>query len=564
MARARSRSELARSGLFVCLGALYCMFGCNLSSNGPAPSPSPTPSPGFSYAGVLSQHNDNSRTGQYLGETTLTPANVNVRQFGKLFSVQVDGYVYAQPLYVADVPVAGATHNVLYVATEGDSVYAFDADTGAPLWRASLLDSAHGATPGETTVNILADLDSQCSNVVPQVGVTGTPVIDSASGTIYVEAKSKRADGRYVHRLHKLDITTGAEMSPGPAVIKAQARGAFDGGGVVTFNDLYEFNRAGLLLQNGQVFIGYGSHCDDLPFHGWLLAYNAAKLTQTAAFLATPDGVAGGIWMAGAGIAADSTGNVFIATGNGKFDGGANLGDTVLKLVLLGNTLAKADFFTPFDQANDDVQDFDVGGGGILLLPDQPGTHPHEMLAEAKNGSVYLIDRDQMTANNHHYCSGCTSNTNIVQEFSVSSTDSPLISSAAYWNGTVYITGTAQPLRAFSLGADGKINTTPASSTAATFGFPGSTPSVSANGTTNGIVWTIDSSQHGIPMGVAGPAVLHAYDATNLANELWNSSQAANGRDLAGSAVKFTVPTIANGKVYIGTQTEVDVYGLLP
>ncbi len=523
------------------LGAVKASTG--LAVTGPANA---------NFSGVLTQHNDNERTGQNLSETRLTTANVNMASFGKLFSLHVDGYIYAQPLYVPSVSLAGGTHNVVYVATEGDSVFAFDADTGTPLWQVSLIDMAHGATPGETTGDILNDLDPNCTDLVPQVGITSTPVIDPSSGAIYVEAKSKESDGTYVHRLHMIDMTTGAEKSPGPTVIAATVPGTSDGGTTDTFNPLNQLNRPGLLLINGKVYIGYASHCDDTPYHGWLFAYDASALTRTSVFITTPNGQGeGGIWLSGTGIAADSSANIFTAVGNGNSDA-TDVGDSVVKLALSGSTISLTDYFTPFDQGDDDVNDYDVGSGGVLLLPDQSGAHPHELILGTKGGAIYLIDRDQMTANNQHYCSGCTNDPEIVQEVLNAGAAIWLMAGPAYWNGSVYFCAFNNPLEAYGL-TNGVLGPTPTSSSPETFGFPGATPSISANGTSNGIVWVIEPAE---------PAVLHAYDATNVANELWNSSQAANNRDTAGNAVKFSVPTIANGKIYIGTQTELDVYGL--
>jgi len=516
------------------------------------------------FLGVFTQHNDNGRTGQNLGETTLTPSNVNPSSFGRLFSVPVDGEVYAQPLYVPNISVAGATHNVVYVATEGDSVYAFNADvSSAPLWHVSLLDAAHGATPGEVTGNTANDISSSCVDTVPQVGITSTPVIDPSTGTMYVEAKSKRTNGTYVHRLHMLDITTGAEKSPGPQVISATVPGTSDGSTTITFDPLRNLNRSGLLLVNGTVYIGYASHCDETPYHGWIFAYNASTLTQTAVFITTPNGQGqGGIWMSGAGVAADANGIIFTATGNGNFDP-TDVGDSVLKLALGGNTISLRDYFTPFDQGIDDANDYDLGSGGVLLLPDQPAAHPHEMVLGTKSGSIYLIDRDQMTTNNQHYCSGCTSDPEIVQEIPNAGAAVWLFSAPAYWNNTVYFWGSNDVLKAYTL-SNGSLGKSPSSSSTNSFGFPGATPVISANGNTNGIVWAIDTTTQSGSMGLGPvPSVLHAYDATNVAKELWNSSQAANNRDTAGKSVKFTVPTVANGKVYIGTETELDVYGLL-
>jgi outer membrane protein assembly factor BamB len=512
------------------------------------------------FLGVLTQHNDNGRTGQNLNETALAPTNVQVNTFGKLFSVPVDGFVYAQPLYVPNVLIGSSIHNVVYVATEADSVYAFDADTGAQLWRASLIDQAHGTTITETTVNVPQDVDPSCNDSASPVGITGTPVIDTVNGLMYVVAKSKTADPMFptvfIQRLHMLDITSGAEKSPGPAIIAPTVSGHSDGGTTVTFDPLQQINRSGLLLSNGQVYLAYGAHCDEIPYHGWLLAYDAKTLTQTAAFVATPDNPAmqGGIWLGGAGIAADAAGTIFTAIGNGPFDS-TDFGDTIVKLALNGSAFSVGDSFTPWDQSNDQGLDLDVGSNGVILLPDQSGPHPHLLIAGAKNGMIYLINRDQFTANNQHYCSNCSSDPQIVQEFHGDANGNTLFGTPAFWNGTVFVGVDHNSLDAFKI-ENGQINTTPASTTSSAFPFPGVTPSISANGNTNGIVWVVDS--------VSGGARLRAFDATNLASELWNSNLAANNRDQAGAYVKRAVPTIANGKVYIGTQEELDVYGLLP
>jgi hypothetical protein len=494
---------------------------------------------------------------------------VTASLFGKLFSLPVDGYVYAQPLYKPSVSIGGGTHNVVFVATEGDSVYAFDADNGTQLWHVSLLGS------GETTGNMQRDLDSECTDLIPQVGITSTPVIDP-SGVIYVEAKSRiTSTGAYVHRLHKLDITTGAEKTT-PVEITATVPGTSDGGSTVTFNPLTQLNRPGLLLSNGMVYIGYGSHCDDGPWHGWLFAYNASTLARTAVFISTPNGPSGGqggIWMSGSGIAADSSGNIFIATGNGSYDA-TDVGDSIVKLN--GSALTLSDYFTPFNQNNLQSKDFDLGSGGVLLLPDQPGAHPHELIQAGKGGQeldqttslggiIYVVDRDQMTANNVHFCSSNCNNTDpeIVQEIQNVGNLPWLWAMPAYWNNTVYFWGSSNDvLKAFTL-TNGQLGKSPSSSSTMSSGFPGATPSISANGNSNGIVWAIETDDFGPPaQTVAGPAILRAFDATNVGKELYDSSQMSS-RDQAGKAVKFAVPTIANGKVYIGTQTEVDVYGLI-
>jgi len=525
------------------------------------------------FAGVFTQHNDIGRTGQNLGESILTPANVNTATFGKLFSQAVDGYVYAQPLYVRNVSIAGGTHNVIYVATEGDSVYAFDADSNTGtnaglLWHASMIDTAHGAAAGAETMHTASALPG-CTDLIPQVGITSTPVIDPSTGTMYVEAKSEE-NGAFIHRLHALDITTGAEKAPGPTVITATVPGTGDGssGGVLTMDPLHHMNRPGLLWVNGTLYLAYASHCDFMPWHGWLLAYDAGTFVQKSVFVTTPNDSDGGFWMSGAGVAGDSNANVFIASGNGSFDTtnipATALGDTIMKLFYSGNsTLSLLDYFTPQNESmlGGDGGDEDLGAGGVLLLPDQPGSNTHELVQGGKQGLGYVINRDQMTANNLHFCQTNCNGTDpqIVQEVQITN---GLFNTPAYLNGTLYFCGVQDNLKAFPL-TNGTLATSPSETSSHSFGFPGGTPAVSASGNTNGIIWVIDSSQYGTPGPGPGPAELFAYQAGTL-TQLWNSTQAAANRDAAGDAVKFAVPTIANGKVYIGTQTEIDVYGTLP
>ncbi|MFY9529368.1 MAG: hypothetical protein WBC04_21040 [Candidatus Acidiferrales bacterium] len=522
----------------------------------------------FGQTSVLTQHNDNSRTGQNLNETILTPSNVNSAVFGKVFSQPVDGQIYAQPLYVPNVAIQGkGSHNVIFVATEADSVYAFDADNNAganvsPLWKASLIDAAHGAPSGATPVSN-NDVGG-CTDLQPIIGITATPVIDPGSGTMYVEAKSSK-DGAFAHRLHAIDITTGSEKAPGPVVITATVPGSGDGSsaGQLTFNPQSQHSRPGLLLLNGLVYVAFASHCDIGPYHGWLFAYDTSTLSQKGVYVTTPNGGLGGFWMSGAGLAADGNGNVYGATGNGTFDTtnvpATELADSILKLS--GSDLSLLDYFTPFNQDTLSSNDLDLGSGGVLLLPDQPGNHPHVLVQASKEGRIYLVDRDQMTAGNQHFCSNCSSDPQIVQE-SGSGLLGGMWSMPAYWNNNVYFWGSGDVLKSIPLN-NGTLDFTHITNSTGSYGFPGATPSISANGTSNGIVWSIDSSQYGSPGPGPGPTVLHAHDATNVAMELWNSSQAANNRDTSGNAVKFMVPTIANGKVYIGTQTELDVYGLL-
>jgi hypothetical protein len=519
---------------------------------------------------VLTQHNDIGRSGQNASETKLTPSNVNSGQFGKLFSLPVTGQVYAQPLYVPNLTINGASHNVLIVATEGDNVYAFDADSntganGAALWHASVIDTAHGAASGATPVPFTT---VGCTDMQPQSGITATPVIDTTTGTIYLEAKSLE-NGKAVHRIHALDITTGNEKSFGPAVINALPNGVPGTGdgsvsGVLQFDDLTQNSRPGLLLSNGTIFIGYASHCDNGPYHGWLFAYGETSLARLAYFNTTPYGGLGGFWSSGAGLAADSSGNLFLATGNGSFDTNnprIDYADSILKMSYASGAFAVTDYFTPYNQASLSGGDTDLGSGGVLLLPDQPGPFPHELVEAGKQGTIYLVNRDVMTTTPPHYCNGCSSDPEIVQE-STAGKIGGMWSMPAYWNNTLYFAGSGDQLKSIAL-SNGTLNYSAITSSSPSFGFPGATPSISANGTTNGIVWLIDSSQYGNPGPGPGPAVLHAFNAANVANELYNSTQAGANRDAAGNAVKFAVPTVTNGKVYVGATNEVDVYGLL-
>lgn len=505
----------------------------------------------FGQVQVTTQHNDNSRSGQNVNETVLTPANITSGQFGKLFTLPVDGYVYAQPLYVPNVSIPNnGVHNVLYVATEHDSVYAFDADTNpgnsAPLWHVSFINPAHGITT-------VSDQDVNCyTGVAPEIGITSTPVIDTASHTIYVLAQTKE-NGNFFHRLHALDIRTGQEKFGGPTTISGSVPGHGEGssGGILSFDPLMETNRPGLLLLGNSVVIGWASNCDNSPFHGWLMAYGKSTLQQQAIWASTPNGNAGGFWMAGSGIAADASGNIFVPSGNGTFDTNGNptdVGDSILRMTLGQSGLTVADYFTPYNELDLYHEDHDVGSGGLVLLPDQPGSHPHELVQSGKEGSIYVVDRDNMGHFNPN------NNSQIVQN--ITGEIGQLFAGPAYWNNTVYFGGSRDHLKAFSV-TNGLLSSTPTSETPTTFGYPGPTPSISANGTSNAIIWALQTDSHVNN----GNAVLRAYDATNLQNELYDSL-ANLQRDDPGGAVRFAVPTIANGKVYVGAQGQVDVYGL--
>jgi len=494
------------------------------------------PTLGQSFAGVLTWHNDNARTGQNQQETILTTANVNSKSFGKLFSDPIQGQGYAQPLYVPGVSIPGqGTHNVVYVATEHDQVYAFDADTvGQPLWQVSFIDPSKGITTVSTQ-------NSHCLSLKPEVGITATPVIDAVSGTLYVTAETDE-NGTVVQRLHALDITTGAEKFSGPVVLQASVNG-------VAF-DPTEIQRTGLLLENGNVYLAHAYLCDPHPYHGWVIGYSAQNLQQqTAVFLTTPNGNKGGVWQSGGGLASDGK-SIYFMDGDGTFDaqmGGIDYGMSMLRMSATGVGLTVADYFTPFDWAQRSAKDLDLGSGGVLLLPTQNGAHPDEIIGADKSGDIFVVDRRHM--GKFH-----PKTNDVVQQ--VQGSPSGYWSSPAYWQQNIYYAGSQDYLSMYSI-TNGLLSTSPISKSANKFKSPGSTPSVSSNGANNGIVWALESH----PASTA--AVLYAYDATNLSTELYNSNQAAKKRDVPGPGTKFSVPTIANGKVYIATQTELDVYGPL-
>ena len=508
---------------------------------------------------VLTWHNDSFRTGQNTNETALTPANVNTNTFGLLFSYPVDGKVYAQPLYVAGLPVPGlGTRNVVYVATQHNSVYAFDADgTNGLIWQVNLGPSA--ATPN----NDFGNRYGPYHDIDPEVGITSTPVIDLASGTIYVDAFTHEG-GSYFHRIHALSITNGVEKPFSPVLVTAAVPGVgVDSvGGVMTFNPMQELQRVALTLAGGKLYVGYAGYADTDPYHGWVIGFNATNLAQltNCVFNTTPNSTVanyganageGGIWMSGSGLAVDAQTNLFVVIGNGSYNansGGTEYGDSAVRLATT-NGLAVADFFTPYNQATLAANDTDFGSGGPLLLPDSVGSlaHPHLMVACGKEGTIYLLDRDNL---GHFNASG---DTQIVQ--SLPTIIGGTWSSAAYFNQRVYYAGSGDALKNFTL-SGGLLSTAPATQSANTFAWPGCTPAISANGTNQAIAWALDAS--GAESG--GLAVLHAYNAYNLTNELYNSSQAGT-RDQMNIAVKFVIPTVVNGKVYVGTTKQLAVYG---
>lgn len=524
-------------------------------------------------AGVVTYHNNPARDGTNVQEYALTTATVKTSSFGKLFACTVDGAAYAQPLWVPGLTFGAQVRNAIFVATQHDSAYAFDADASpcSQLWHINLLDSAHGGSAVEYPVPT-PDVGNGFQDIQPEIGITGTPVIDPASGTLYLVSKSEGPAGTFHQRLHALDLITGAEKFGGPVAIAASVPGTGDGssGGVLAFDPRNQHQRSALALVNGVVYIAWASHEDHDPYHGWLMAYDAGNLAQMAVFNANPDGSRAGIWMAGGAPAVDALGNLYLSTGNGTFDGNSGVppdndfGDSILKIGT-SSGLSVDDWFTPYNQAFLNGWDLDVASAGVVVMPDQASGPAHILVALGKEGRLYLLNRDAMGG----YCQICNiTDTNILQSFLAAPA---AFGTPVFWQNKLYLGGTAftntgDNIRLYPFDAASGLFATSASSTSATsYPFPGSTPSLSSQGATGGVLWAIDSSQYGVPSSHGlGPAILHAYDATNLATELWNTSQASNNRDTAGDAVKFTVPTVANGKVYIGTRSEIDVYGLLP
>jgi len=502
---------------------------------------------------VLTYHNDVARTGQNLAETTLTPSNVNAATFGKLFQATLDGLVDAQPLYVAGVSIPNqGTHNVLIVATENDSLYALDADTGAQLWKVSLL--ASGEIPSD---------DRGCGQVTPQIGITSTPVIGikpgASEGAIYAVAMSKNSAGDYHQRLHKVSLATGKPLLAGVEIAgKYPGTGEDSKNGYAYFNPARYKERSGLLLLNEVVYLGWASHCDDAPYTGWIMAYDAKTLTQTSVLDVTPNGAEGAIWGAGAGFAADPSGYIYFLDANGTFDTTLNAqgfpiqgdyGNAFVKLSVTGGTLSVADYFTMYNTTDESNGDVDLGSGGALVLPDMTDAKGHVRslaIGAGKDSNIYLVNRKNMGKFNPQNDSA------IYQELD-GVLPGGIWSMPAYYNGSVYFGAVGGPIRAFQF-SQAVLSSTPGSVTGTQFPYPGATPSISANGSSNGILWAVENNS---------TAVLHSYSAGNLATELYNTSQAPNGRDNFGAGNKFMVPTIANGKVYVGTPNGVAAFGLL-
>jgi outer membrane protein assembly factor BamB len=501
---------------------------------------------------VVTYHNDIARTGQNLQETILTTANVKSSLFGKLFTLRVDGIIDAEPLYLSAVSIPGkGTHNVVYAVTENDSVYAFDADAGTLLWQVSVLGS--GESPSD---------DQGCGQISPQIGITSTPVIDRSSGphgTIYVVAMSKHSSGKYFQRIHALDIITGQEEFGGPVAVKAKYPGKGDNShdGYVIFDPGQYAERQGLLLLNHAIYTGWTSHCDSRPYTGWLIGYSESTLTQTSVLNVTPNGNEGSIWQAGAGIASDGQ-SLFFLDANGTFDATLNkegfpikgdYGNGFLKVSTTNNKLRVVDYFNMFNTVRESEGDQDLGSGGALVLPamkDAKGKIRYLAIGAGKDQNIYIVDRTDMGKFNPN-------NDNAIYQQIDGVLGGGEWAMAAYFNGNIYFAPEGNNLLQFQF-SKARLSTSPLSKSVASFTYPGSTPSVSANGPSNGIVWAIE---HSDPFDI-----LHAFRATNLAKELYNSNQAGN-RDQFGIASHFGTPMIVNGKVYVGTSNGIAVFGLL-
>jgi hypothetical protein len=498
--------------------------------------------------GVFTAKNDTARTGQNTNETALTPENVNASQFGKLFSMPVDGYVYAQPLFASGVTLAdGTLRDVVLAATEEDSIYAFDPDArGAVLWHRSFLGPGVTAIPAADTPDYW--------DLVPVIGITGTPVIDPTTSTLYVVVATKEPGPTYVQRLHALDLATGDDRAGSPVIIAGSVVNSTDAS--VAFDALAHLQRPALLLANGRIYVGLGSHGDVDPYHGWLMAYDARSLAEVAVFCTTPDAMEGSFWQGGDGLAADGDGNIYGETANGTFDGVTDFSDSAVKL---SPSLALLDWFSPYNQADLSAHDLDFGSAGPLLLPDQPGPVPHVAIATGKPGFLYVLDRDAMGHIRPTDDSQIVQTVPVDPNTRIGGQELGIFTTPAYWNGSLYLAPVNGQLSQYSVSA-GTLSAVPVAQAARSFAFPPPHLSVSADGAAHGVVWGIE----GDGSAPSNPAVLRAYDAANVAIELYGSDMAPGGRDTAGAAVKFTTPTIANGRVFVPTQTEITVYGLLP
>jgi hypothetical protein len=540
------RIHLAALALLMLIASTGCGGGGGGATSDQQGTTSSPPPVELAHTTVSTYHNTNDRTGSNLTETVLTPDNVNAVSFGKRAAVPVAGSIFAQPLYIPGVSTSTGSHNLVIVATEHDQVYAVDADSRTVVWHTDFL----GTSGSVTTV---ASTDVNCGAIAPEIGITGTPVIDTTSATIYVVVRTKETQSGatvFYQRLHALDLSTGQDKVP-PTTITTppDPAGQF---GVAQFDPLLNHQRAALLLSGGQVYVAWASHCDLGNYQGWLIAFDAISLQETAGWTPDPSGSMGGIWMSGAGPTADSNGDVYLAVGNGWSDamtGGSNYGDAVVHLHNSSNQISTVDYFIPFDWQTLYSEDHDLGSGGPVHLPEQSGsTHPHLLTVAGKDGKVYLLDRDNLGQ------SQPDNDDQIVQSFQSDAQYS--LCTPAFWNNTLYFGWTYGPVEAFRYNpSTQQIGATPFSTTGSfDVGYPGATPSISANGSVSGILWFVRND--------GAYSDLRAYDALDLTRELY-SSQMSPGRDQSGPSIVFGVPTIADGWVFIGAQGELDIYGLL-
>ena len=520
-----------------------CGGGGNASS-GQDGNQNTTPPPPVPHLTVSTYHNDNSRSGIYSSETTLTPANVNVVSFGKVASVPVQGLVFAQPLYIDNITTSdGKTHKLAIVATEHDQVYGIDTDTYQVLWQRNLLDTQGSATTIPTD-------DVNCNVLGNEVGVTGTPVIDPDSETVYVVAAMKEtAQGQpeYFQKIYALDLTTGLDRVS-PVTIASPSGSQY---GSARFDPLLNLQRSALLLDDGNVYVSWASHCDNGSYTGWVIGFSSTTLALTSAWTPDPSGLSGGMWMSGGGPAADSSGNIFQAVGNGWSDpstGGSNFGDSVVRLSASGSNLSVADYFMPYNYDKMYSDDLDLGAGGPILLPSQTGARfPSLMVTGGKDGTIYLLNRanlGQWHAND---------DSQVVQSFQI--TNSSVFSTPLFWNNTLYYGLGQFPLQAFAFDPSTEtFNTTPVSSSSMDMSWPGVTPSMSSNNGSDAVLWVLQASGNN--------GILQAFDPTNLSTELYDTEQSPD-RDRTDGSVRFAIPTVAGGKVFIGSQNALDIYGLL-
>ena len=497
---------------------------------------------------VLTYHYDDARTGANTKETTLTPENVTLKTFGKLFSIPVDGQVYAQPLYKSNVVlgVGQESKDLLFIATANDNLYAADAHTGQIVWKDSFVDAKLGTIP-------VPNVDTQSTDINPNIGIIGTPVIDDSTNTLYVVSKDKKvlaSSTTYEQYIHAIDLASGKEKFSGPKLIEATSTSSQNV--VATFNALIENQRASLLLFKNKVYVTWASHGDNGPYHGWILGYDASDLSKNPiVFNDTKNGVQGGIWMSGGGISTDGD-FIYVAVGNGDFDPSqGNYGESVLKLREDGDTLAVVDYFAPFNKDLLNTEDKDMGVSDVLVIPDSESGSMSLVAAADKLGEIHILNRSDLGKFD-------PKKDHSVQKLLLTQ---PLINNIAYFNHMLYVGGNNIPLQAFTLN-NGLFSATSTSQTAKSFGNggidgSGSNPTISSNGLNNAIVWMVDNS----PYYVNQPAILHAYDASDLSLELYRSDFKAS--DTAAPAVKFTSAVVTNGTVYIAGNGAVTVYGLL-